>query len=459
MRFGSVGFFKVLIKTVLTILFFVPLILAVVFGALFASDHSKLENTQKENTRLSAITDVLVNEKVGTAEDFLEIFQRSGVSFDEFLTLISKNKNVDAKELYNTLSGLGMSDKDIIALALSKGTVGSGEFFDILTKNGITTKDIVSAAIGKNGGSTADYCRLLEECGLSDEEIINYFTNKKTLSTQSGSSEEPILSENSSESVSGSSESVSSTPEAVSSSSQTVSQSVPESSADEQSKYADLYEDMYVSSPANYVRSDGTIYLTFDDGPCDNTYSILQILRQRNVKATFFVVPTRTEACYSLLKAIAADGHSIGVHSATHEYEVIYSSVESYLADFYEAWDIIRDATGITTQIFRFPGGSKNDFDVETRDAIIKEMTRRGFRYYDWNVESGDVAGADWSTMYNNIPLDCAKNYRSIVLFHDTQYNTVLVLDDVLGVLINEGYKFDKINNNTEPVQFIGPFS
>ncbi len=59
----------------------------------------------------------------------------------------------------------------------------------------------------------------------------------------------------------------------------------------------------------------------------------------------------------------------------------------------------------IKTEIFRFPGGSVNDFNTETRDKIIQEMTRRGFRYYDWNVESGDVDGATWTDMYNSIPL------------------------------------------------------
>lgn len=449
MQFGSVKFFKVLIRTVLTILFFVPLILAVVFGALFAYNRSKIADIQKENTRLAAIADVLVNEKVGSAEDFLEIFKRSGVSYNDLVTLISKEDNVDGKAVYDIMSRLGMSDKDIITAALSKDTIGSDEFFDILIRNGISTKDIVTAAAKNRGGSTADFCHLLEECGLSDEEILSYFNSKRA------SYSEPENTET--ESLSSLSESTAESPQ---------ESSVPESTVSEVSdnnsngsKYANLYEELNVPAPASYVSASNTLYLTFDDGPSDNVYSILHILRERNVKATFFVVPNRSESCYAKLQAIAADGHSIGVHSLTHEYKDIYSSVEAYLKDFYEAWDIIRDATGLETQIFRFPGGSKNDFDVDTRDAIIEEMTRRGFRYYDWNVESGDVAGADWSTMYNNIPLDCSKFDRSIVLFHDTQYNTVLVLDDVIGVLKNEGYKFDKINNDTKPIQFIGEFS
>lgn len=77
-----------------------------------------------------------------------------------------------------------------------------------------------------------------------------------------------------------------------------------------ESPYADIYPDMMVNAPAesDYVRELGIVYLTFDDGPSDNTYSILSYLEQYNVKATFFVVPTRSEGCYAKLKAIAAAG-------------------------------------------------------------------------------------------------------------------------------------------------------
>ena len=108
-----------------------------------------------------------------------------------------------------------------------------------------------------------------------------------------------------------------------------------------------------------------------------------------------------------------------------------------------------------------FRSGSVNDFNGETRDTIIGEMTRRGFRYFDWNVDSNDAGGASWSEMYNTIPSDIAQNYRSVVLMHDSapRENTVYVLEDILKVLVWEGYKLDKINDNTMPVQFAGPYA
>ena len=184
-------------------------------------------------------------------------------------------------------------------------------------------------------------------------------------------------------------------------------------------------------------------------------------MEKYDLKATFFVVPQRTAECYAIMKQIVDSGHSIGVHSASHVYEDIYSSVEAYLADFYEAWNMIYEATGVKTEIFRFPGGSKNDFNGDTRDAIIEEMTRRGFRFYDWNVDSNDAGGATWSEMFESIPADIDGNYRSIVLMHDSapRENTVYVLEDIIKLLIQKGYKFDRINNDTQPVQFIGPYA
>lgn len=459
MRFGSVEFFKVLIKTVLAIFFFLPLAAAVVFGVLFARNNAqlsetktRLEKVEDENRRLLLETEQLVKDRAGTIETFDSIFAKSGIAYEDFIAYVVGKKGIDAQGLYDAMSKAGLSDKEMIELAAAKNTVNSETLYEIMSKNGISDKDLITIIANKGGGTIDDYYEILKQCGLSDEDIVAYINKKNPSSTvappQSGSS---------------TSSSTSSTPEQSSStdSTDTSSSAPPESTSEPSREYALLYEDMYVSVPAEYVREEGVIYLTFDDGPSKHTYSILSYLRENNVKATFFVVPNRSEECAATLRAIANDGHAIGVHSATHEYEKIYASVEAFLDDFYEAWDIIRDATGISTEIFRFPGGSNNDFDVDTRDEIIAEMSRRGFRFYDWNVDSYDVTGATWTQMYNSIPLNVRGNYRSIVLMHDlaTTPNTVLVLEDIIGVLKKEGYKFDKINSDTKPVQFIGPFA
>lgn len=453
MRFGSVEFFKVLIKSVLAILFFIPLAAAVVFGVFFVKNNAQLSEVQEklktvedENRRLSLVADALVSEKASTVEGFDEIFARSGIKYTELISFVNEKNKLSARELYDILSESGLTDREIITIAASKNTVNGESFYEIMSKNGISDKDIITIIANKSGGTIDEYYEILKECGLSDADIVGYINKKNpNISTDSVSS-----------SGSGSSTTVSSDSSSTSSTS-----SVPDETSEPQGQYSALYEDMYVSEPPEYVREENTVYLTFDDGPSGSTYSILSYLRKANVKATFFVVPNRSEECAATLRAIAADGHAIGVHSASHEYEKIYASVEAFLDDFYEAWDIIRDATGISTEIFRFPGGSNNDFNVDTREAIIAEMSRRGFRFYDWNVDSYDVAGATWTQMYNSIPVEVRDHSRSIVLMHDatSRENTVLVLEDIIKVLLDEGYKFDKINSDTKPVQFVGPFA
>lgn len=453
MRFGSVEFFKVLIKSVLAILFFIPLAAAVVFGVFFVKNNAqlsevreKLKTIEDENRRLSLVADAFSKDQAGTIEGYGEIFARSGLAYSELISYVNEKNKLSARELYDILSGSGLTDREIITIAASKNTVNGESFYEIMSKNGISDKDIITIIANKSGGTIDEYYEILKECGLSDADIVGYINKKNPNMSTS-----PVSS-----SGSGSSSTASGDP-----SSTTGTSSVPGETSEPQGQYSALYEDLYVSEPPEYVREENTVYLTFDDGPSGNTYAILSYLRKSNVKATFFVVPNRSEECAATLRAIAADGHAIGVHSASHEYTKIYASVEAFLDDFYEAWDIIRDATGISTEIFRFPGGSNNDYNADTREAIIAEMSRRGFRFYDWNVDSYDVTGATWTQMYNSIPLEVNDHSRSIVLMHDAtiRENTVYVLEDVIKVLLDEGYKFDKINSDTKPVQFVGPFA
>ena len=369
MQFGSVAFFKVLIKTVLCIVFFVPLVLCVVFAVSLWNKDADLKEVQYENEKLAYQVELLSGGEELTVEGFYRIYQESGLGDAELIAYIDgKNASGEPKTEEQDLQ------PNETAEAVQTGKVPSE-----------TTEPVSEEA---------------EE-------------------TQEVPVVQPV------------------------------------------SPYENLYEDMAVRVPTVFQREEGTIYLTFDDGPSKNTYSVLYYLEKYGIKATFFVVPQRTEECYAIMKQIVDQGHSIGVHSTTHEYDTIYASVEAYLEDFYNAWQMIYEATGVKTEIFRFPGGSINDHNGETRDAIIAEMSRRGFRHYDWNVDSNDAGGATWTDMYNSIPADIAGNYRSIVLMHDSapRENTVWVLEDIIKLLMNEGYKFDKINYDTQPVQFLGPYA
>ena len=227
-----------------------------------------------------------------------------------------------------------------------------------------------------------------------------------------------------------------------------------------ESPYMSLLPHMYsdYTPPADYINDTGYIYLTFDDGPSQYTTDILRYLLKHDIQATFFVMPDDTENGRSFLNTMLERGHEIGIHCMSHFYSDIYASVEAYLEDFNEAWNLVYEQTGYKPYLFRFPGGSKNDYNGAVRDDIIAEMTRRGFIYYDWNVDSRDAMDADWTSMYNTVLNEVAAVPRAVVLFHDRPggYNTVLVIEDIIRALLADpqNYVFSAITRETAPMQF-----
>ncbi|MDR2531396.1 MAG: polysaccharide deacetylase [Oscillospiraceae bacterium] len=228
----------------------------------------------------------------------------------------------------------------------------------------------------------------------------------------------------------------------------------------EQNPYAELFPHLYVNfqPPTVYMNDADYIYLTFDDGPSRYTVDILRYLDKHDIKATFFVIPDDTENGRNFLNTMLNSGHEIGVHTMTHIYEQIYASVEAFLDDFNRAFNLIYEQTGYRPYLYRFPGGSKNDYNEAVRDDIIAEMARRGFVYYDWNVDSRDAMDANWTQMYNSVLNDIANQPRSVVLFHDRPggYNTVTVIEDIIKALLASprGYTFSAITPETRPIQF-----
>ena len=225
-------------------------------------------------------------------------------------------------------------------------------------------------------------------------------------------------------------------------------------------KYRSKYKELYVDNPFEYEDLSGQkiCYLTFDDGPdVYTTGRILDILKQYDVKATFFVVYNESESAKALLKRMVDEGHTIGVHSAEHSYKAIYKSVTAYLKDFKKVSDWIEDATGIKPEIFRLPGGSINIYNAKKQEAIVTEMLRRGYTYYDWNCNSGDAA-ASWITadeIKDNV-LRETEDDKKIVLMHDGQkhWATLEALESVIQALIEEDYEFRALDKTVEPVRF-----
>ena len=201
-----------------------------------------------------------------------------------------------------------------------------------------------------------------------------------------------------------------------------------------------------------------TMYLTFDDGPsAECTDMVLNILREKNVKATFFLIGEYVEKYPEVAKRIVEEGHAIGIHCYVHDYDVIYESVDSYLEDFRKAYDVIYEVTGVETRLFRFPGGSVNAYNKSVCNDIVEEMTKQGYIYYDWNASIGDAAakGAEPSQLIENARETAMERKKVVLLAHDRVYNTALCLERLLDEFPE--YKMEILTSKVEPVQFSLP--
>ncbi len=237
----------------------------------------------------------------------------------------------------------------------------------------------------------------------------------------------------------------------------------PEQTLDEDILSADLayralFPDMYVEPAESFQYSQNTVYLTFDDGPSYITTSVLDALDWQEVPATFFVVYRPGEDGVAYLNRIVEGGHTIGIHSYSHEYTKIYASVEAFLTDFYQVWNWVYETTGVRSSVFRFPGGSVNGYNRDVYVEIIAEMTRRGFTYYDWNVSSGDAAATEVpsSAIFENVVSGVRSSNRAIVLMHDGRGHstTANALPDIIRTLQEEGYTFAPLTNDVYPIIF-----
>ena len=227
----------------------------------------------------------------------------------------------------------------------------------------------------------------------------------------------------------------------------------------EEMGYQTLYPDFYASEPLSATEEpEKVIYLTFDDGPSERTPEILKILKEKDVKATFFVIGKTGEQELQWMRDIVAEGHTIAMHSYSHRYTEIYSSVEGYLADMYKLFCLIRETTGVEPSIFRFPGGSINGYNRHIYQEIEAEMLRRGFVPYDWNLSSGDATGqkASAAQIVNNVVIPAVGETRGIVLMHDSRPKTTTVesLVSMIDQLSAQGFTFDRLTSKIKPVLF-----
>ncbi len=211
---------------------------------------------------------------------------------------------------------------------------------------------------------------------------------------------------------------------------------------------------------SNQSNSKGVIYLTFDDGPSKNiTPKILDILKKKNVKATFFILNYSSSLEY-LVKREHNEGHTVAIHGYSHDYGKIYKSEEAFMNNITKLQKKIKKTIGVSPTIIRFPGGSSNTVSRKYNKGIMTRLTKKvianGYRYFDWNVSSEDAGGARTSTqVYNNVTKNLKKNRANVVLMHDFGGNTKTLnaLSKIIDYGLKNGYTFKAITTSTPMVK------
>lgn len=202
-----------------------------------------------------------------------------------------------------------------------------------------------------------------------------------------------------------------------------------------------------------YHSSEKVVYLTFDDGPSKSvTPLILDLLKQENIKATFFVLGSRAELNPDILKREYEEGHYIANHGYSHIYKDIYNSPQSVLDEYTKTQNVIKNVLQIEYEghLFRFPGGATGGKykDIKNEAKILLE--NNNISYIDWNALSQDSAGAKTKeALVENVKKTVGNKNSVVILMHDAgdKILTYETLPEVISYLREQGYTFKSFYN------------
>lgn len=190
-----------------------------------------------------------------------------------------------------------------------------------------------------------------------------------------------------------------------------------------------------------YAEENKSVYLTFDDGPSTVvTNSILDTLKKEGIKATFFIVSDRAKTRRETLLRIAEEGHTIGVHSASHCYHNIYASDEAFFQDVRECSEFIRAVTGQTATVYRFPGGGLS------HAHLARQMEEIGYRVVEWNASCKDeeLINATSKQLFDAAVETALGRKCVVLLMHDSAPHkaTAEALPAIIRYFREQGYAF-----------------
>ncbi len=194
-------------------------------------------------------------------------------------------------------------------------------------------------------------------------------------------------------------------------------------------------------------------YLTFDDGPSTTvTPKILKILKDNNIKATFFIVGDKLEESpetKNILLDIYKQGHAIANHTYTHKYSKLYPQgkidANTFMGELEQTNDAIKNVLGdkFNTRVVRFPGGHAS---WGGREEIDNKLEEKKYKYIDWNALIGDAEGGRKTKeqLLNRYRETFVGQEKLVLLMHDTysKESTAEALKDIITDLKNKGYEF-----------------
>ena len=195
-------------------------------------------------------------------------------------------------------------------------------------------------------------------------------------------------------------------------------------------------------------------YLTFDDGPSKNTQRIIDVLSKNNVKGTFFFLGTNMEENPSIVKDVFEQGHSIGLHSYSHNYNQLYRKENGLIEDFNKAQLIYESITKEKTNIIRMPYGSKPTLKKEH----IAQLEDNNYKFWDWNVDSNDSnsKGKNAEGIINTIEKSISLDMNNLVILMHEKEQTIQSLDTIIKMLKEAGYSIKPINGSLDAHNYWG---
>ncbi len=205
---------------------------------------------------------------------------------------------------------------------------------------------------------------------------------------------------------------------------------------------------------------DKQIYLTFDDGPSRNTDRILDILKEYDVKATFFVVGKTDETSVAAYRRIVEEGHTLAMHSYSHKYAEVYASKESFIQDLSKLQEYLYQITGVWPRYYRFPGGSSNTVSRVDMQELADYLEENNITYFDWNIASGDAVSGELPVerIINNCVNKIDGKSECMILMHDAsdKNSTVEALPQIIEQIRDRGDAvFLPVTDDTYPVQHV----